>query len=40
MNNDLILTWVAVTDRHGSARLEARWTEAPRPHASHTSHAA
>ena len=40
MNNNLVLTWVAVTDVHGRERLEARWAEAPQSHAPHAAHAA
>ncbi|GAB3198604.1 hypothetical protein GCM10027062_13160 [Nocardioides hungaricus] len=38
--NDLVLSWVAVTDVRGRKRLEARWVEAPRTHAPHATHAA
>lgn len=39
-SNNLVLTWVAVTDMRGGERLEARWVEAPHGHAPHASHAA
>jgi len=29
MTNNLVQTWVSVTDLDGRTRLEARWTPAP-----------
>ena len=40
MNNNLVLTWVAVTDVRGHQRLEARWTAAPQSAAPLSTHAA
>ncbi len=39
-NNNLVLTWVAVTDVRGRERLEAQWIAAPQGHAPHVTHAA
>lgn len=38
--NNLVLTWVAVTDVRGRERLEARWVHAPGTHAPQATHAA
>ena len=37
--NNLVLTWVPVTDVRGRARLEARWVQTPDTHAPHATHA-
>lgn len=39
-SNNLVLSWVAVTDVRGGERLEARWVQAPETHAPHATHAA
>jgi hypothetical protein len=41
MANNLVQTWVSVTDVTGRARLEARWIPAPQSGAPvHVTHAA
>lgn len=41
MTNNLVLTWVSVTDVDGRTRLEARWSPAPQSGAPvHGVHAA
>jgi hypothetical protein len=41
MTNNLVQTWVSVTDVNGRTRLEARWIPAPQSGApSHVTYAA
>ena len=41
MTNNLVLTWVSVTDVDGRTRLEARWSPAPQSGTQqHVTHAA
>jgi hypothetical protein len=41
MTNNLVQTWVSVTDADGRSRLEARWITAPQSGApSHATYAA